>query len=515
MGGPIAVTKPEGETPMLLLLIVAFLLASILVLCLKKSKDSLFLMGMCVSLAIQFTGILIFIAKKGGFSQEVLRFLFFSLEIKNRVQYLFITLNRIGYLIAIGRHLFPLFLLQFALGYTMIPWIRRNGWLKKAALVLPGLSLFVYFPGVFRWLADRLPWTQDFIVQCSYSWILAYVAAALALLVVEYFSITIRFFRQQFSLIVVCMAALSGLYLLYCGQDPGQVYRFYSYGYVWNKGIGYMQYAPTVGGYYLIVAVTVICGALGFTSLLRYTQGSFETNRDELVMEHKFAAARSGASVFVHGMKNQLLANRVLFKRIHNDLEREPVSIPQLRAHLDGLQENNELLISRMEELYKTVKSQSIRMTPVPLRQLAENAAGRFFHKYPEGAVDLSSTADVMVLADETYFVEAVYNLLINGWEATLAAGRGDPVLFRCHEERMYTVIEIRDQGVGIEREAQKKIFDPFYSSKNTNSNWGMGLYYVRSIVKGHLGTLRLESAPGKGSSFYIMLPKYGREGRP
>ena len=41
------------------------------------------------------------------------------------------------------------------------------------------------------------------------------------------------------------------------------------------------------------------------------------------------------------------------------------------------------------------------------------------------------------------------------------------------------------------------------------NHNWGMGLYYVRAIVKGHLGILRVESREGKGSSFYILLPKY------
>ena len=54
-----------------------------------------------------------------------------------------------------------------------------------------------------------------------------------------------------------------------------------------------------------------------------------------------------------------------------------------------------------------------------------------------------------------------------------------------------------------------KKIFDPFYSSKNSNFNWGMGLHYVREIVKSHLGSIRVESEDGKGSSFYILLPKY------
>ena len=68
---------------MLFLLIGILLIASILVLYIKKSRESIFLLGMCLSLMLQFCGILIFIAKKGGYSKEVMQFLFFSLEIKN------------------------------------------------------------------------------------------------------------------------------------------------------------------------------------------------------------------------------------------------------------------------------------------------------------------------------------------------------------------------------------------------------------------------------------------------
>lgn len=496
---------------MLLLLIGALLLASVLVLCLKKSQESFCLLGMCLSLLLQFCGILIFIAKKGGFSQEVLTFLYFSMEIKNKVQYMLITLNAMGYLIALGRYLFPLFLIEFSLCYSMMPVVRRNSWLKKAVVIPPVLSLVIYLPHVFRILSGSAPWAQDVIVQCSYGWVLAYVVAALLLLIVEFFSITIRFYRRQFSLIVICIVALSGLYLLYCGQDPGQVYRFYSYGYLWNKGIGYMQYAPTVGGYYTIVIVNVICGILGFSSLMRYTQGSFESNREDIVMERKFAAARDSASVFVHGMKNQLLANRVLFKRIRGDMEQQTVDMRQLHEHVDGLQASNELLISRVEELYSTVKTQSIRMVPTSLSAIADDVLERFHSKYADGKVETMVAGDDMLMVDEAYFNEALCNLLVNGWEATLAVGRDDPLIFRSHNERMYTVIEISDKGVGVRREDHKRIFEPFYSSKNSNHNWGMGLYYVRSIVKGHVGTLRLESKVGEGSSFYVILPKCGK----
>ena len=46
-------------------------------------------------------------------------------------------------------------------------------------------------------------------------------------------------------------------------------------------------------------------------------------------------------------------------------------------------------------------------------------------------------------------------------------------------------------------------------SSKNSNSNWGMGLYYVRSIVRSHLGSVRVESERGKGTRFFVILPRF------
>ena len=71
-----------------------------------------------------------------------------------------------------------------------------------------------------------------------------------------------------------------------------------------------------------------------------------------------------------------------------------------------------------------------------------------------------------------------------------------------CYEKQRVNGICVRDHGVGIGKYDLGKIFDPFYSSKNSNSNWGLGLYYVRTIVKKHMGTLKVESIYGSGASF-------------
>ena len=81
---------------MLFVLIVLLLVASVFVLLMKKNRESLYLLGMCCSLMVQFSGTLIFIAKKGGYSKNIIGFLFFSQTLRNKLQYLFITLDTLG-----------------------------------------------------------------------------------------------------------------------------------------------------------------------------------------------------------------------------------------------------------------------------------------------------------------------------------------------------------------------------------------------------------------------------------
>jgi len=71
--------------------------------------------------------------------------------------------------------------------------------------------------------------------------------------------------------------------------------------------------------------------------------------------------------------------------------------------------------------------------------------------------------------------------------------------------EGEYVVIEVRDNGCGMDQAMQAQIFDPFFTTKETGS--GLGLSAVLGIVQGHHGAIQLLSAPGKGTAFRVYLP--------
>lgn len=505
---------------MLLLLSIGLLLGSVTTLIVRRNRESLLLAALCLSLTVYLTGLMLLISKQGGITAEVEGFLFFSHGIRLWFQYRFLTFNQLGMWINLGRHIFPMVLLLMAEDRSMLQCIRKR---PRAALwltvSLPLLTVLGYLPPVYHELLEVWPAWRAVSFYFSYGWIVAYLLLAVFLLVWELFSITMHFFRRQFLMLVVCLVSLAVLYFIYCGQDPGQVYSFYSYDYIGIRGMGYMLLMPGLGFFIALVAVNVLGGLLGIGMLLRYTEDTLSPDREDAGLERKFDVARTGASVFVHGIKNQLLANRVLYKRIRAELDRPEPDMERLRSSVERLSEINDNLVSRSEELYRTVKSKSVLLVPVPLRQVCDLACDRFGKKYPEALLEVSLPEGVQILADENYLAEAIYNLLTNAWEANVAAGHDkSPVELLGHVARLYTVIEVRDHGKGIDEDEKRRIFEPFYSSKNTNFNWGMGLYHVRTIVRSHLGSMRVENMREGGADFYILLPRYDgrtrREGR-
>ena len=77
-------------------------------------------------------------------------------------------------------------------------------------------------------------------------------------------------------------------------------------------------------------------------------------------------------------------------------------------------------------------------------------------------------------------------------------------------EYEMFVRIDIEDTGIGISEEDSAKVFSRFYRSREVSSEEGVGigLCLAREIITGDGGYIRLESVPGKGSTFSVYIPK-------
>lgn len=493
----------------MIVLFSMLIIVSIVLLIIRFNRESLLLFGMVISSGFFFFGLLIYIAKKGGIGREMEWLFYLSHSIKTWLQYRVITLGQMGYIVAVGRYLFPLFLIWLAIYYSLSPWLRN---LRKYAiyfLILPIMSLILYFPPIFCKIAVGHLKVQKLIVTVTKGWIIVYLLLSVLLLGYEYFSITIPFMKRSYLAKALLPLSLALLYGLYFPQDPAQIYLFHSSDYMWLLGLWYLNPLLSFERYIAVVACTAISAGISFPILLRRTQISIMDSREEIVLQRTFRAASMGVSVFVHSTKNQLLADHVLHQRIKNLIQEPNFDKEKLLQYVQQLSNSNEQMLNRMEELYQTVRAKNTYLVVTELNQIIQKAQEKFLNKYPTAKLQIKADQNILVLADETHLSEAIYNLLTNGWEANCQAGRVVPLQIWIHQERLYTVIEIHDAGNGIPKQQRKKIFEPFYSSKNSRFNWGMGLYYVRQIVQNHMGHIRLESKEGQGTNFLILLPRY------
>ncbi len=114
---------------------------------------------------------------------------------------------------------------------------------------------------------------------------------------------------------------------------------------------------------------------------------------------------------------------------------------------------------------------------------------------------------DLPVMAmDEGKIKQVLMNLLMNAKQAIGKKGRID-ISTRYDPEHSRAIITVRDSGCGIEGESLPRIFDPFFTTKPTGEGTGLGLSVSYGIVKDHGGDILVESEPGKGTTFTVILP--------
>jgi signal transduction histidine kinase len=113
-------------------------------------------------------------------------------------------------------------------------------------------------------------------------------------------------------------------------------------------------------------------------------------------------------------------------------------------------------------------------------------------------------------IADEARVRQILFNLLSN---AVGFSRPGDTIGITCRREAGMMVFAIEDQGVGIPKDQQWKVFDRFESRSQGSSHRGagLGLSIVKSLVELHGGTVTLDSEPGHGTRVTVRLPEGGR----
>ncbi len=111
-----------------------------------------------------------------------------------------------------------------------------------------------------------------------------------------------------------------------------------------------------------------------------------------------------------------------------------------------------------------------------------------------------------MAVIDHAQIERVFINMIINAAEAMEGSGHLT-ISTRCNPENEHLEIALSDTGPGISDENIKKIFDPFFTTKDVGHGTGLGLAISYGIVRGHKGTILVDSEVGRGTTFIVRLP--------
>jgi two-component system, cell cycle sensor histidine kinase and response regulator CckA len=130
------------------------------------------------------------------------------------------------------------------------------------------------------------------------------------------------------------------------------------------------------------------------------------------------------------------------------------------------------------------------------------------------------------IFGNRAQLEQMITNLCINARDAMRPGGylhisldatsRGElPTLLRGHDEAVWVRLSVRDDGSGMTRDVQRRLYEPFFTTKQPREGVGLGLATVYAIVQSHQGFIESRSARGKGTTFNVYLQRLGDAARP
>ena len=216
-----------------------------------------------------------------------------------------------------------------------------------------------------------------------------------------------------------------------------------------------------------------------------------------------------------HEFKTPITSIKALTERLIDGSVKDPERMKEYYSVISQETENlshlvgNFLDFSKMEEGKK-----QYNIEETDFKGWLEQTVSEFFSKTPRRKFKIQTNITetlVSVKIDKNALKLAVNNLLDNAVKFS-PENSEIKVILEKHGEKI--MLKIKDDGMGIPKDEQLKIFEKFYRGKDalhfSTTGTGLGLTIVKQIVEAHGGEISVESEPGKGSRFTISIPVYG-----
>jgi two-component system phosphate regulon sensor histidine kinase PhoR len=216
---------------------------------------------------------------------------------------------------------------------------------------------------------------------------------------------------------------------------------------------------------------------------------------------------------FTHEFKTPLAVMKISAEVL---LQEKITSQPErLRKYATIVENQTQHLQDQVERLLQIARSDRrdlpIQKKQVPVKDLIEQAVAKMQplidEKKAEVEILIEEEQNIELFADRAHLELAIVNLLENGLKFSVKPH----IIITTGKEDGHMYIAVKDNGIGIEKKYQKDLFKKFYrvptGDVHNVKGFGLGLNFVKRIIDAHHGTIKINSLPGIGTEFRLILP--------
>lgn len=160
-----------------------------------------------------------------------------------------------------------------------------------------------------------------------------------------------------------------------------------------------------------------------------------------------------------------------------------------------------------VNNLLNFARIQSAEFKEIQLNNLLEESLSLLDHQFRRKQINIAREFEPAVppiQGNDGQLMQVFINILLNALDATPGGGR---IAVRTRNENSSVIVQIEDTGNGIPPEIVHRIYDPFFTTKDTGKGTGLGLSVSYGIIQEHAGRIFVDSQPGQGTCFTIKLP--------
>lgn len=250
-----------------------------------------------------------------------------------------------------------------------------------------------------------------------------------------------------------------------------------------------------------IIFTSIILFCFAYTVQVIFQQKKLSEMKNDFVnnMTHEFKTPIATIS---------LAADSISSSRVANDPEK-------LQRFADIIRQENKRMHGQVERVLQMAQidrgKMQLKVGVVNMHQVIQQAIQNLTLQVESRGGEIRTELKAerpQVHGDSTHLSNIIHNLLDN---ANKYSPDAPQITIRTRDLSKGLEIQVSDRGIGMSKEARKHIFDKFYRVHTGNlhdvKGFGLGLSYVKAVVKAHQGEVSVKSEPGKGSTFILLLP--------